>query len=362
MIQGHGEDMTPPDKKIKILVTGFEPFGGPVNISGDIVNQLRNTHPDVELVTRILPVNYQKAQAELKKLIQDEKPDFVLSLGEGYFAEIPRIGVETVAHSNAETLFNNKPQSGQVVRLTSNNPLLTQQTQQSVQKHFEKDALVETSKNAGSYVCEQAFYTALKEQARNGRKGQAMFLHISDLPMYVAKDKIAEEEATATELGEYFAQATSKDAPPAPAEDAPASTEETPASTEEGPAPTADFTPEERARYDTMRATLVQQYAKVVNDLVNYIGDHPDAYMQGAQYAKQTRYYPERKEPAVDTGRMADSGQTQPAAEPSLFQFLDGMRSWQKYQQAPFALEEGEWLVAPPTPPRTRSTEPDIKK
>ena len=64
---------------IKVLLTGFEPFGkAALNPSGEIVKQISGEN----IVTAILPVAYTRSAAVLLALIGEHKPDVVISLGQ----------------------------------------------------------------------------------------------------------------------------------------------------------------------------------------------------------------------------------------------------------------------------------------
>ncbi len=64
---------------VKVLLTGFEPFGkARLNPSGEIVKQIHGEN----IVTAILPVAYTRSAAVLLALIEEHKPDVVISLGQ----------------------------------------------------------------------------------------------------------------------------------------------------------------------------------------------------------------------------------------------------------------------------------------
>ncbi|GEK81555.1 pyroglutamyl-peptidase I family protein [Agrococcus baldri] len=73
---------------MKILVTGFEPFGGdPENASDEAVRRLADAwaadpQPGVELVTGSLPVAFATAGGALAALVELHRPDAVLAVGE----------------------------------------------------------------------------------------------------------------------------------------------------------------------------------------------------------------------------------------------------------------------------------------
>ncbi len=64
---------------MRILLTGFEPFGkATLNPSGEIVKQIRGEN----IVTAILPVAYAQSAERLLKLIAEHNPDVVICLGQ----------------------------------------------------------------------------------------------------------------------------------------------------------------------------------------------------------------------------------------------------------------------------------------
>jgi pyroglutamyl-peptidase len=68
----------------KVLLTGFEPFGGAsINPSGAVVEEIAAQGIDgAEIVTAILPVEFKRAAAILIDLISTHQPAIVVSLGQ----------------------------------------------------------------------------------------------------------------------------------------------------------------------------------------------------------------------------------------------------------------------------------------
>ena len=68
---------------MKILVTGFEPFGpDAVNAAWEAVSRLPEVIGGAEILKRQLPVEYEAGPARLKALIGELAPDAVLSVGQ----------------------------------------------------------------------------------------------------------------------------------------------------------------------------------------------------------------------------------------------------------------------------------------
>ena len=68
---------------MKILISGFQPFGNQAENSSQIIAQLLKTvqMPNLEIQTIILPVTFSRSFDILKTEIDHFKPDFVISLG-----------------------------------------------------------------------------------------------------------------------------------------------------------------------------------------------------------------------------------------------------------------------------------------
>ena len=68
---------------VKILVTGFEPFGpDAVNAAWEAVSRLPDAIGGAEIVKRRLPVEYEAGPARLEELVTVLAPDAVLSVGQ----------------------------------------------------------------------------------------------------------------------------------------------------------------------------------------------------------------------------------------------------------------------------------------
>lgn len=69
---------------MRIIITGFEPFGGEqINPSQQVVQALAGEHiPGIQLLGMVLPVVYEAAEPKLVAAIDDLQPDVVLSLGQ----------------------------------------------------------------------------------------------------------------------------------------------------------------------------------------------------------------------------------------------------------------------------------------
>jgi len=166
---------------MRILVTGFEPFGGnTINPSMSVVNALPAS---ANVLKCILPVVYADAGTIIRDLIRLEQPDAVLSLGLcGRSAAIllERIAVnvnDDACGDNAGDCASNRPIDPQgPVGYHSTLPLMA--THAAL---LDNGIPVAWSNHAGTYVCNHVFYTArraMEHLAGAGGGGPCGFVHL----------------------------------------------------------------------------------------------------------------------------------------------------------------------------------------
>ena len=75
-------------KKMKVLITGFEPIKGHPdkidheNPSEKIINFVVQTKKnDADIIGKILPVSFRKANRKLFRLLDNIKPDYLIMFG-----------------------------------------------------------------------------------------------------------------------------------------------------------------------------------------------------------------------------------------------------------------------------------------
>ena len=164
----------------KILMTGFEPFGGQkINPSWLAVQGV--TAPEgVELIRRELPVRWYDTSAAVRSLLESIQPDAILLTGQAGGAErirIERVGLnlrDAGAADNAGVVlrdtpvFENAPTA--YFSTFAYREILSALTVASLPAAY--------SFSAGAYLCNEALYTAL--HILPGAK--CGFIHLPFLP------------------------------------------------------------------------------------------------------------------------------------------------------------------------------------
>ncbi|ASA78478.1 pyroglutamyl-peptidase I [Thermococcus sp. 5-4] len=166
---------------MKVLVTGFEPFGGEeINPSWEAVSGLPDEIEGAEIIKRQLPVTFNGVRKILPKLIVDEKPDFVILAGQA--GGRPNITVERVAINVMDsTMPDNEgfaPEDEPVFEGAPAAYFATLPIKAIVRALREAKIPAGISNTAGTYVCNTAMFTALHTIAVAGMETKAGFIHV----------------------------------------------------------------------------------------------------------------------------------------------------------------------------------------
>jgi pyroglutamyl-peptidase len=167
----------------KLLITGFEPFGGQtVNPSWEAVAQLPDIIGQWQLHKLRIPVEYGKAARLTLAKAQELGAEAVLSVGQagGRSAVTPEvIGIdlrEAAIPDNAGRLCKGEPiEEGGPDGIFSTLPV-----REMAAAIGEKGIPAKLSYSAGAYVCNDVLYTLLRHF--EGTAVQAGFIHVPFIP------------------------------------------------------------------------------------------------------------------------------------------------------------------------------------
>lgn len=170
---------------MKILATGFAPFGGQtINPSWEAVKALESACVDAELHLVQLPVEWVAGPQVLLQAIESFRPDCVLLCGQAggrAKVSIERVGFNLCcakAPDNAGEIRENEP-----IRAGAPDALAATYPYAAIRAAIEGENLpVEYSYDAGRYICNEVLWVAL-EAARTVYPGMAAgFIHLPFLP------------------------------------------------------------------------------------------------------------------------------------------------------------------------------------
>lgn len=167
---------------MKVLLTGFEPFGGDVvNSSLETVRAVAcDEFEDVDVVTGILPVSFKRVEEAICGLIDEAEPDVMIMLGQSGKSDcikIERVALNLMDSSKGdndgyvpdeETICPDAPQA-----------YLTQLSVKMLRDVLIQNGIpAKASNSAGLYVCNRTYFAALHNIAATGRNTKAVFIHL----------------------------------------------------------------------------------------------------------------------------------------------------------------------------------------
>ena len=169
---------------MKILLTGFEPFGEVrVNPSEQIVRRiaaLARSRGDDDLVTEVLPTEFAAAEKRIRQLIRKLRPAAVLCLGVA--PQRDKISLERVAlNLDDDSLPDNAGRRRAGRRIVPRGPAAYWSTLplELIRKQLERRKIsVIYSNHAGTYLCNHVFYVARHETERMGNRARCGFIHV----------------------------------------------------------------------------------------------------------------------------------------------------------------------------------------
>lgn len=169
---------------MKIIVTGFDPFGGEtINPSIECVKALPEIE-GVELIRLELPTVFKESPKRLNEVINDVKPDAVLSVGQaggrtGITMERIAINVD-----DARIPDNISQQPIDETIQTEGEPAYfsTLPIKRIVKAIREAGISAEVSNSAGTFVCNHIMYQSLFAATKAEKPFKAGFMHIPFIP------------------------------------------------------------------------------------------------------------------------------------------------------------------------------------
>lgn len=166
---------------MKVLVTGFEPFGGEeINPSWEAVKALPGEIGGAEILKRRLPVTFRGVKELLPRMIMEERPDVVILTGQA--GGRPNITVERVAINVMDSsVADNEgytPEDEPVFEGAPAAYFATLPVKAIVKALREVKIPASVSNTAGTYVCNAAMFTALHTIAVAGMETKAGFIHV----------------------------------------------------------------------------------------------------------------------------------------------------------------------------------------
>lgn len=178
---------------LRVLVTGFEPFGGSsINPSEWVVQRLQNQPPaGIALATAVLPVDGVNGPACLLAQIEAFHPRAVVCLGQA--ATRPVLTIERVAINLQDYgIPDNSGVSRVDLPVVEGGPaayFATLPVRRMLERVRAAGVPAELSLSAGAYLCNQVMYTLLHYLSGHSPETMGGFIHLPSLPEQVVQQK-----------------------------------------------------------------------------------------------------------------------------------------------------------------------------
>ena len=182
-------------KKLKILLTGFDPFGGEnINPSYEAVKRINN-FDNIEIIKSEIPTSFVLGPQKVLNICKLEDPDIIICMGQAGGRKY--ISLERLAfnYMNARIPDNDKnmPQNTNIY-VGGELAYETSFDLNKIMLKLPKDKF-EISYNAGTFVCNTVYYSILKYAKENNKS--ALFVHVP----YI-KEQIKDDETSFMELND----------------------------------------------------------------------------------------------------------------------------------------------------------------
>ena len=173
---------------MKILVTGFDPFGGePINPAIESVKRLPDNIAGAEIIKLEIPTVRKKSLEKIEKAINEHNPDVILSIGQAggrFDISIERIGI------NLDDFLIPDNEGNQIIDEPifpdgENSYFVKLPVKAMVQNVQKNNIPASVSYTAGTFVCNHVLYGVLYLIEKKYKGKKSGFIHIPFLPQQV---------------------------------------------------------------------------------------------------------------------------------------------------------------------------------
>lgn len=175
---------------MKVLMTGFESFGGSdVNPSGEALKLLEQRELEgVQLETRILPVTWAGAVSQLVDSLEETRPQAVIMAGQ---SGRTHISLEQVGVNLRRGRDNDGIEGGGKPVVPGGPPAYFSTANLEILKQalYARGIPAGISFTAGTFLCNAVLYGLLHHLEEKGLRIPALFVHVPLLPLQASRQK-----------------------------------------------------------------------------------------------------------------------------------------------------------------------------
>lgn len=173
---------------MKILVSGFDPFGGEkINPAIESVKLLPDEIKGAKIIKLEIPTVARKSLKKLEEVIEIEKPDVVINVGQAggrTDITVERVGIN-MDDFRIKDNEGNQPIDEKIAKDGPDAYLVTIPIKAMVQKMIENKIPASVSNTAGTFVCNHVCYGMAHLASTKYPNMRTGFIHIPFLPEQV---------------------------------------------------------------------------------------------------------------------------------------------------------------------------------
>ena len=173
---------------MKILVTGFDPFGGePINPAIESVKRLPDNIAGAEIIKLEIPTVRKKSLEKIEKAINEHNPDVILSIGQAggrFDISIERVGINLDDFRIPDNEGNQT--IDEPIFPDGENAYFVKLPVKAMVQNVQKNNIpASVSYTAGTFVCNHVLYGVLYLIEKKYKGKKSGFIHIPFLPQQV---------------------------------------------------------------------------------------------------------------------------------------------------------------------------------
>ena len=192
----------------KILVTGFEPFGGEkINPAWEAVKALPETIGGAQVTKLHVPVEFGAGAQKVIDALEAERPEIVLCVGQagGRSKITPEFVGINWAHARIPDNADKQPLSQRIIDGAPDAYFASLPVNAMVAAMNQAEIPAAVSYTAGTYVCNDVMYQVLHTLATRFPETRGTFLHVPFATEQVVEKNAAAAEKNAVAAGEKAA-------------------------------------------------------------------------------------------------------------------------------------------------------------
>lgn len=175
---------------MKILLTGFDPFGGDtINPAWEAVKLVKNQLDDIEVVKLEVPTVFYKSIEKVVEAIEKEKPDAVLCIGQagGRYDLTPERVAINVNDARIPDNEGKQPLDGPIFKDSDAAYFSTLPIKAMVKEIREAGVPASVSNTAGTFVCNHLMYGVLYTLDKKYPGVKGGFMHVPFVTSQIVK-------------------------------------------------------------------------------------------------------------------------------------------------------------------------------